>query len=50
MLLEIECEQLKQEIDMIEINLLPPFILFCDAIVGRIIPPRGAGVSGSESL
>lgn len=29
---------------------LPPFILFCEAIVGRKIPPRLTGASGSESL
>lgn len=29
---------------------LPPFIRFCEAIVGRITPPRGNGASGSESL
>lgn len=29
---------------------LPPFILFCEAIVGRMMPPRVAGASGSESL
>lgn len=29
---------------------LPPLVRFCDAIVGRIIPPREFGASGSESL
>lgn len=29
---------------------VPPLILFCDEIVGRITPPRVIGASGSESL
>lgn len=29
---------------------LPPLVRFCDAIVGRMMPPREFGASGSESL